>query len=268
MVGERGLGGVLLVGHGVSGEEGEAVGEQLAWIGKALAERLGVRVEVGFLRQSPKLEEAFGRLVGEGLWGGGGLVVLPMMMAEGFLVGEVRRRVEAESQLRQLDLGEHLQWARALGVHEGMGGVLDGVLERMVEGGLVGEVTAREVTVVVVGHGTERAKSGSGGSVWAQVERLRALGRWGGVEGRFLEQTPRLDALEIERLPGQVVLVVPYMAADGPHTTQDIPAALGLAAGMRSGFLGGKWVVCGGALGVAQGVVGVAEACVGGALGG
>ncbi len=122
------------MGHGVSGAEGEAVGQQLTQIASALTKRLGVRVEAGFLRQSPRLEDALGCLVEEGLRENKALVVLPMMMAEGFLVGEVRRRVEAESRSRQWDFGENLKWSRALGVHEGMGGVLDGELERMAEG--------------------------------------------------------------------------------------------------------------------------------------
>jgi hypothetical protein len=135
--------------------------------------------------------------------------------------------------------GKALWWGRALGVMEGIEGALDRRLEVMRQG--VG-VEAREAGVVVVGHGTERAAAASGGAVWAQVERLRRQGRWAQVEGRFLDQEPRVSGEDVRALGGEVALVVPFMAADGPHTLRDVPQALG-------SDWGGKRVVCGGALG-------------------
>ena len=87
---------------------------------------------------------------------------------------------------------------------------------------------AHEVGVVIVGHGTPR-HADSHATTYQQVELLREAGRFCEVRAAFLDEAPFIGDIFDTMRCGSLV-IVPYFIAEGLHTQQDIPAALGLTA--------------------------------------
>jgi sirohydrochlorin cobaltochelatase len=82
-----------------------------------------------------------------------------------------------------------------------------------------------ETTLVVVGHGTERAER-SRRAVEVQVARLRERGEYAAVQPAFMEIAPRV-AEAVAAAATRAVVVVPLFISDGLHAAEDIPVLLG-----------------------------------------
>src|SRR5207245_138959 len=81
------------------------------------------------------------------------------------------------------------------------------------------------ITLFIAGHGTEQNEN-SRKSIEQQVELIRAMNLYAGVEPVFLDETPRIsDCYEMARTRN--LIVVPFFMSDGRHTQEDIPVLLG-----------------------------------------
>ncbi len=82
--------------------------------------------------------------------------------------------------------------------------------------------------VAVLGHGTNRNRD-SEGNVFAQAERVRAMGAFAEVTTVFMDQEPSMASV-FERVAAERVFMVPLFIADGWHVGQTIPEELALDA--------------------------------------
>lgn len=84
-----------------------------------------------------------------------------------------------------------------------------------------------DTTIVVVGHGTRKNKNSCRTTI-ELVKRLRISSPGMKIEFAFIDQNPSLDHV-VQKLATRNVLVVPFLMGMGPHTTEDVPNAFGIA---------------------------------------
>jgi len=161
-------------------------------------------VLVGFWKEEPSLSRALDGCSASAV------TVVPVFMSEGYFTSEV---IPAEMGLDGAITrreGRTIRCTRPVGVHPTLAGI---VVQRAVEAG----ATPADA-LFVLGHGTKR-NAGSASAVHAQVERLRAAGRFAQVAAVFTDQDPNVAAVP-ELAGARNAVVVPYFASEGFHVGQ------------------------------------------------
>ncbi|MCC7427825.1 MAG: hypothetical protein IT557_13025 [Alphaproteobacteria bacterium] len=208
---------LLLAGHGAPRHA--AAQETICAHAAALAGVPGIgATAAGFLAAAPGLAEAAASLAAASL-GAGPLHVMPMFMADGFLVRTALPRA----------LGRPVRVLTPLGLLPGLTAI---IARRALA--LCGEarLDPARTTLLLVGHGSANSPA-SREAVAFHAARLARDTRLGPVATAFLEEPPLLaDALL--RLEGHAV-VAGFFAAPGVHASEDVPALLDAAprAGQR-----------------------------------
>jgi sirohydrochlorin cobaltochelatase len=120
-------------------------------------------------------------------------------------------------------VGRHtVKYCEPVGSHARMTELL---LKRAAE--IAPGVSAGETSLFIVGHGTG-LNDNSAVAAKREVERIRALGRYGEVIAAYMEEEPLIAKWdEHSTMPN--VVVVPFFIADGLHSYEDIPVLLGIA---------------------------------------
>ncbi len=161
-------------------------------------------VLVAFWKEEPSLSRALDGCTASDV------TVVPVFMSEGYFTSEV---IPAEMGLdgpvtrRE---GRTIHYTRPVGADPALAGI---VVERAQEAG-----ATTDDALFVLGHGTRR-NAGSATAVHAQVERVRAAGRFAQVAAVFTDQDPNVAA--VPTLAGQRnAVVVPYFASEGWHVGQ------------------------------------------------
>ncbi len=155
------------------------------------------------------------------------VVVAPLLMAEGYTLAAVRRRLEGAAPP-----GLHCLVSPPVGAHPR--------LADMISTKALAECAARawrlaESALLVVGHGTERHR-GSGATARRHAARIAGQHRFAEVGVAFLDEPPRVpDALDALSVP-RCVAVGLFVDA-GEHGEEDIPALLA-PAGERAAYAG------------------------------
>ncbi|MDW8341443.1 MAG: CbiX/SirB N-terminal domain-containing protein [Geminicoccaceae bacterium] len=200
------LASLVIATHGVAGGPGVA-----AEHARALAEELpALSVAFGCVKGEPPIEEVVHRVPGPA-------VVVPLLMAEGFIFELLRERLSAVA---------HLRIAPPIGTRPELAAlVADAAAARARREGW----EARESLLLLVGHGTPRHPR-SGATAEALAQRLHGTPGFAAVEVAFLEQSPRLA----ERLPALArrrVVTVGLFVDAGPHGKDDVEEILARAPG-------------------------------------
>jgi sirohydrochlorin cobaltochelatase len=91
-----------------------------------------------------------------------------------------------------------------------------------------------EYGVALVGHGTNRHKESSA-TTYRHASRLRAQTGFAEVNELFLDEAPRVDSIT-DHFSVRNIIVVPLFIAEGTHTTEDIPHALGIPPGTDQSY--------------------------------
>ncbi len=193
---------MLLAGHGAPRHR--AAQESILAQAAALARAAGCRVHAGFLTADPSIAEAASAL------GDDPLVVLPMFMADGYLVRSAVPRA----------LGRDARILTPLGLLPGLG---DLIASQAADACISAGLLPQRVTVLIAGHGSAHGDA-SRRAVTAQAQRVASTARFGGVEMAFLEEHPRLDE-QLRRCRGDLI-VSGFFAAPGAHAGEDVPQLL------------------------------------------
>jgi sirohydrochlorin cobaltochelatase len=182
-----------------------------------VAARYAARLETDFhlkparaacLRGEPSLETVL-----DGC-GGQPIVVLPLLMAEGYILDWLKRRLDAYAAADTLLLPP-------VGADAGLAPILHRMARE--EAQMAGWRLA-ETTLLLIGHGTPRHPA-SGRTLEAQAVRLRAAGGLAAVESAYLEQEPRLEE-RARALSGRPVVACGFFVDAGPHGRGDVEAIL------------------------------------------
>lgn len=203
---------LVLVGHGshLNPDSSEPVYRH--------AERLreqGLFSEVreAFWKEEPGLREVLRTVRSDRVF------VVPLFMSEGYFVEEVVPRELRLTEEFELDVEKDVRLTPPVGTHETM---TDAVVRQAwnTYGG------DSEPGLAVVGHGTERNPR-SAEAVRRHVETIRERGEFREVEAMYMDEKPRVEDLT-EHFDSREVVVVPFFAADGLHTQEDIPEEIGI----------------------------------------
>jgi len=199
------------------------------------------QVTEAFLQQDPPLAGALRRIAEPRIF------VAPVFISEGWFtetvipsVLELPRHPNGTLRRSHTRGTQALHYCRPVGSHPGMTRVLQARAAQVtLLGSLKNPPPPAQTTLLIAGHGTSYSPA-SRTAIERQVSLLRDTGRYGQVEGIFLEEPPTIaDAWHIARLPH--IVLVPFFISDGLHTQEDIPEMLGeprdsirrrLAAGM------------------------------------
>ena len=194
---------LVLAGHGshLNARSGEAV--------RAHARTLAAdgdwdEVLVAFWKEEPSLSRALDGCTAPDV------TVVPVFMSEGYFTSEViPAEMGLDGPLTHRE-GRTIRCTRPAGVHPALAGI---VVERALEAG-----ATPDDALFVLGHGTGR-NAASASAVQAQVERVRATGRFAQVAAVFTDQDPNIAAVP-ELAGGRNAVVVPYFASEGWHVGQ------------------------------------------------
>jgi sirohydrochlorin cobaltochelatase len=117
-------------------------------------------------------------------------------------------------------------YCRPVGTHDSMARVLLARANEIVERFPFPHAPKpKDITLFIAGHGTEK-NANSRKAIERQVELIRAMNLYAGVQIIFMEESPRIaDCYKLAQTKNLVV--VPLFISDGLHTQEDIPVLLG-----------------------------------------
>lgn len=173
-------------------------------------------VHTAFWQGDPHLREVLRTLRSETL------TVVPVMMADGYFTDRVFPRELRLSGDETFDCAKTVQYTEPVGTHPRLVDVIVSQAEAITMDREIGPDTG----LAVVGHGTNRHPESSTTTL-SHVDRLRIQTRFDEVQAFFLDEKPAVSRLT-ESMATDDIIVVPLFIADGPHTQEDIPQAIGL----------------------------------------
>lgn len=176
-------------------------------------------------------------------------IIVPVMTSRGYYLKKLPEKFAANSSFQKFDL-----WITdVLGLDKQIGPIITRKIETMMESA---DINCSNTTVVLIGHGTRKNKT-SCLSTYELAEQLKqelSL-EADGLEVCFLDQDPHIEDIAQKRLRNQArpnTLLVPFLISRGPHLTEDVTQAFGLATGPSVSFplagnteFGGK-ILCAG----------------------
>jgi sirohydrochlorin cobaltochelatase len=186
-------------------------------------------VREAFWKQTPGISEVLSELSHRRVF------IVPMFMSEGHFsdsvipreLGFVKESVDSYPKVQELG-GRTISYCRTIGTHEQMANVILSYARE-----LTGTYPfprapeASEITLFLVGHGTER-NTNSRHAVDEHVARVRTLNQYAAVHGVFLDEEPRVEDC-FRMATTKHFVVIPFLLGDGPHARKDIPLMLGAA---------------------------------------
>lgn len=203
--------GLVLAAHG-SHEDPESSDPVFAHVDRLREYRAFDEVRAAFWQGEPHLREVVRTLASDRV------TVVPFTMAGGYFADEVFPRELRLGSEGSLATSKTVRYTHPVGTHPALGDVIDRLATSA-----AGEAASG---LAVVGHGTPRHDE-SGTSTREHVARLRGRNRFSEVEAFFLDQEPSVEALTWSMQTRDIV-VVPLFVANGSHTTEDVPQAIGL----------------------------------------
>lgn len=199
---DDGKAALLLVAHGAADASASASRHAAEIAGRGRF----AEVRAACLKGTPVLEAVLAETVRDRIY------LVPLLMAEGYSYGLLRRRLAAASAGPQVTL------CQPVGASPGLADVIAEMALATCRG--QGWLPVHSA-LVLVGHGTSRHPA-STATALAQVERLAARDTFAKVAAAFLEEPPDLAQL-LQDLTPRPVVVVGFFADRGVHGEQDVP---------------------------------------------
>ena len=218
---------LLLAYHGATDDTGPAE------TGKSLASKLEALdvfgdVQAGFYKHPPFMNDLLKDSKGDRIY------ILPMLMSCGFFAQQVFPRFLhiTEDNLRtfpnvQQTREKTIIYTEPLGALPGMFDLVLQIVEDTLNAAPPEKpLSLTEINIALIGHGTPR-HSQSKETTQDLAEQLNQAPNCGASRAFFIEEAPFVHELPDWTTESDHCVVVPFMAADGPHAIQDIPIALG-----------------------------------------
>jgi len=217
---------LVLIGHGstLNAESGAPVFQHAAALRRR---KCFAEVREAFWKQAPQLAETLSGIVAPRVF------LVPVFISEGYFSEQVIPRALG---LRDEDQGgfprvqrrgaQTFLYCKPVGTHESMTAVLLARAREVVERFPFPRAPGpKDISLFIAGHGTEQDEN-SRAPIERQVELVRGLRLYAGVDAVFLEEEPRIgDCYQIARTSN--IVVVPFFISDGLHVREDIPVMLG-----------------------------------------
>ena len=216
----------MLVGHGstTNASSSAAVYQHAAELRRR---RIFAQVSECFWLVGPSIADTVRELTARRIF------IVPIFICEGYFTEEAIPRALGLGTEGQRDFGrvqrrggQTLFYGEPVGTHPSMTGVL---LAR------ARDIVAKhpfpfppkpaDTSLFIAGHGTPR-NPGSRRAIERQVELIRAMEQFAGVQAVFIEEEPRI-ADTFRLASARNIVLVPFFISDGLHTQEDIPVLLG-----------------------------------------
>ena len=213
---------LVVLGHGTTLNENSAapVRQHAAELRRR---NLFAAVHEAFWKQDPQIRNVLAETTAPRVF------IVPLFISEGYFGGEVIPRELGFTKHSTLQLQHStIYYCQPVGTHDRMTDVLLARARDVIEQFPFPRAPKpKDLTLFIAGHGTKKSDQ-SRQAIERQVERLRALNLYAGVEAIFLEESPRIaDCYLLART--RSLVVVPFFISDGLHTQEDIPVLLGEA---------------------------------------
>jgi sirohydrochlorin cobaltochelatase len=151
------------------------------------------------------------------------VVVVPVLAAAGFFSRQV---IPAEMRLAgsitRRD-GRAIHYTPTLGEHPYVQRVVQQRVQAVLD---AASLPPQDTAAVIIGHGTRRSAE-TRATTQRQVAHLQAQRLTAQVVDAYLDDDPDIPSI-YHRTTAQHVIAVPFFLAEGSHTTQDVPQALGI----------------------------------------
>jgi sirohydrochlorin cobaltochelatase len=178
-------------------------------------------VREAFWKQEPQIKKVLPEISAPRVF------IAPLFISEGYFSDEVIPRelgFAAHSTLSTQP--STIYYCAPVGTHDSMARVLLARANEIVERFPFPHAPKpKDITLFIAGHGTEK-NANSRKAIERQVELIRAMNLYAGVQVIFMEESPRIaDCYKLAQTKNLVV--VPLFISDGLHTQEDIPVLLG-----------------------------------------
>ena len=217
---------LVLIGHGTTLNPNSSA-PVVQHAAELRRRRLFGAVREAFWKQEPNVVEVGGTLDFARIF------YVPVFMSEGFFSEEVIPRAlgfegtGGSAGARGKCSGDKaLFYCKPVGTHESMTRViLDRAQEVVKQFPFPRAPKPKETTLIIAAHGTEQNEK-SRMAAERQVNLIRGLDLYAGVQAVFLDEEPRIPSC-FDVAQTRNMVVVPFFISDGLHVTEDIPVLLG-----------------------------------------
>ena len=180
-------------------------------------------VREAFWKQEPQIKTVLSEISAPRVF------IAPLFISEGYFASEVIPRELGFSEHSTLNIQRStIYYCSPVGTHDSMTQVIVSRAREIVEKYPFPRAPRpQDITLFIAGHGTE-ANDNSRQAIERQVELVRAMNLYAGVQAVYLEESPRIaDCYALAQTKNLVM--VPFFISDGLHTQEDIPVLLGEA---------------------------------------
>jgi len=225
---------LVVLGHGTTQNENSAA-PVFQHAAELRRRKIFAVVREAFWKQEPQIKKVLPEISAPRVF------IVPLFISEGYFSTEVIPRELGFSEPSTLNpvkgRGSHgalrpqpstIYYCRPVGTHESMTEVILSCVKKTVEQFPFPRAPKPEaITLFIAGHGTEKNEN-SRKAIERQVELIRAMNQYAGVQAIFMEETPRIAEC-YQLATTKNLVVVPFFISDGLHTQEDIPVLLGEA---------------------------------------
>ncbi|MGB7746115.1 MAG: CbiX/SirB N-terminal domain-containing protein [Verrucomicrobiia bacterium] len=214
---------LVVLGHGTTQNENSAA-PVFQHAAELRRRKIFTEVREAFWKQEPQIKKVLPEISTPRVF------IVPLFISEGYFSTEViPRELGFPSGLSTINSQlSTIFYCRPVGTHESMSEVILSLAKATVEQFPFPRAPKpKDVTLFIAGHGTEKNEN-SRKAIERQVELIRAMNRYAGVQAIFMEESPRIaDCYKLAATKNLVV--VPFFISNGLHTREDIPVLLGVA---------------------------------------
>ena len=182
-------------------------------------------VREGFWKQEPQIKKVLREISAPRIF------IAPLFITEGYFAADIIPKdlgFNFPGNLKLKTQNSELFYCQPVGTHDSMTGVILARAREVIEKfPFPRPPKPADLTLFIAGHGTEKNEN-SRQPIERQVELIRAMNIYAGVQAIFLEESPRIgDCFKLAQT--KKVVIVPFFISDGLHTHEDIPVLLGEA---------------------------------------
>jgi sirohydrochlorin cobaltochelatase len=198
---------LVLCAHGIRDGVGSAAEHAERIAGRSLL----AEVRACALKGAPGLAEAVAAI------GAPELVIMPLLMAEGYTLDAMRRKLRTAA-----NPSTRVTLCRPVGVHPRLADAMTAKALALCAGRAW---RPADTALLIVGHGTERHPD-SGGTALRHAAQIAAQGIFAEVAVGFLDEPPRVPEA-LQRLRAERCIAIGLFVDAGEHGEEDVPALLG-----------------------------------------